>query len=206
MNFDTAHLGEWIKQVGPIVGHATIWAIVFAESGLLIGFFLPGDSLLFTAGFLASVGILNLPVLALGCFVAAVLGDSVGYWTGNRFGRKLFQKEDSWLFHKKYVVAAQQFYDKYGSKAIVLARFVPIVRTFAPIVAGIGAMSYRSFVIFNVLGGFIWTFGLTIMGYSLGKIIPDVDKYLLPIILIIVVVSLLPSLFHIYQEHKSNRS
>ena len=205
MNFDAAHLGEWIKHVGPIVGHTVIWAIVFAESGLLIGFFLPGDSLLFTAGFLASVNILNLPVLALGCFVAAVLGDSVGYWTGNRFGRKLFQKEDSWLFHKKHIVSAQGFYDKHGRKAIVLARFVPIVRTFAPIVAGIGAMNYRTFISFNVLGGLIWTFGLTLLGYSLGTLIPDVDKYLLPIILIIIVVSLLPSLLHIYQEHKSNR-
>lgn len=205
MNLDAAHLSDWIKHVGPIVGHLVIWAIVFAESGLLIGFFLPGDSLLFTAGFLASANVLNLPVLALGCFVAAVLGDSVGYWTGNRFGRKLFSKEDSWLFHKKHIVSAQRFYDKHGRKAIVLARFVPIVRTFAPIVAGIGAMNYRFFLSFNVIGGLIWTFGLTLLGYSLGALIPDVDKYLLPIILVIIVVSLVPSLFHIYQEQKSNR-
>ncbi|MGV0025703.1 DedA family protein [Phormidesmis priestleyi] len=205
MNFDAAHLGQWIQQVGPIVGHLVIWAIVFAESGLLIGFFLPGDSLLFTAGFLASQDILNIGILTLGCFVAAVLGDSVGYVTGNRFGRKLFNREDSWLFHKKHLVSAQGFYEKYGKKAIVLARFVPVVRTFAPIVAGIGAMNYRTFLSYNVIGGLLWTFGVTLLGYSLGAMIPDVDKYLLPIILIIIVVSLLPSVFHIYQERKSSR-
>jgi membrane-associated protein len=205
MNFDAAHLGQWIHQVGPIVGHLVIWAIVFAESGLLIGFFLPGDSLLFTAGFLASQNILNIEILTLGCFVAAVLGDSVGYATGNRFGRKLFNREDSWLFHKKHLATAQGFYQKYGKKAIVLARFVPIVRTFAPIVAGIGAMNYRIFLSYNAIGGLLWTFGVTLLGYSLGAIIPDVDKYLLPIILIMIVVSLLPSVFHIYQERKSSR-
>lgn len=205
MNLDTAHFRAWIEHVGPIVGHLAIWAIVFAESGLFIGFFLPGDSLLFTAGFLASAHVLNLPVLALGCFVCAVLGDNVGYLTGNRFGRRLFQKEDSWLFHKKHLVTAQSFYEKHGGKAIVLARFVPIVRTFAPIVAGIGSMQYRTFLSFNVIGGLIWTFGVTLLGYSLGALIPDVDKYLLPIILVIIVVSLLPSILHLYQEHKSNR-
>ncbi len=205
MNFDATHLGQWFKEIGPISAHLIIWAIVFAESGLLIGFFLPGDSLLFTAGFLASQNILSIQYLTLGCFVAAVLGDSVGYMTGNRFGRKLFQRENSWLFNKKHLVSAQGFYEKYGKKAIVLARFVPIVRTFAPIVAGIGAMHYRTFLSYNVIGGFIWTFGVTLLGYSLGAVIPDVDKYLLPIILIIILVSLLPSIFHIYQERKSSR-
>ncbi len=206
MNFDAAHLGQWFKEIGPITAHLVIWAIIFAESGLLIGFFLPGDSLLFTAGFLASQNILSIQYLVLGCFLGAVLGDSVGYLTGNRFGRRLFQREDSWLFHKKHLVSAQGFYKKYGKKAIVLARFVPIVRTFAPIVAGIGAMHYRTFLSYNVIGGFIWTFGVTLLGYSLGAVIPDVDKYLLPIILIIIVVSLLPSVFHIYQErNKSSR-
>ena len=205
MNFDAAHLGQWLKEIGPISAHLVIWAIIFAESGLLIGFFLPGDSLLFTAGFLASQDILSIQYLTLGCFVAAVLGDSVGYMMGNRFGRSLFRREDSWLFHKKHLVSAQEFYEKYGKKAIVLARFVPLVRTFAPIVAGIGAMNYRTFLSYNVIGGLIWTFGVTLLGYSLGAVIPDVDKYLLPIILIIIVVSLLPSVFHIYQERKSSR-
>ncbi len=205
MNFDAAHLGQWLKEIGPISSHLVIWAIIFAESGLLIGFFLPGDSLLFTTGFLASQDILSIQYLTLGCFVAAVLGDSVGYMTGNRFGRNLFRREDSWLFHKKHLVSAQGFYEKYGKKAIVLARFVPLVRTFAPIVAGIGAMDYRTFLSYNVIGGLIWTFGVTLLGYSLGAVIPDVDNYLLPIILTVIVVSLLPSVFHIYQERKSSR-
>lgn len=204
MNFDAVHLSQWLKDIGPVAAHLVIWAIVFAESGLLVGFFLPGDSLLFTAGFLASQNILSIQHLTLGCFVAAVLGDSVGYLTGNRFGRKLFQREDSWLFHRKHLVSAQGFYEKYGKKAVVLARFVPLIRTFAPIVAGIGAMHYRTFLTYNVIGGLIWTFGVTLLGYSLGAVIPDVDKYLLPIILIIIVVSLLPSVFHIYQERKKS--
>ena len=203
---DLAGLGQWLKDIGPVAAHLVIWAIVFAESGLLIGFLLPGDSLLFTVGFLASQNILSIQYLTLGCFVAAVLGDSVGYWTGNRFGRKLFQREDSWLFHKKHLVSAQGFYEKYGKKAIVLARFVPLVRTFAPIVAGIAAMHYGTFLAYNVVGGLIWTFGVTLLGYYLGAMIPEVDKYLLPIVLIVIVVSLLPSVFHIYQErNKSSR-
>lgn len=131
-------LPELIKSIG----YFGIWAIIFAESGLLIGFFLPGDSLLFTAGFLASQGFLNIGLLILGAFVGAVAGDNVGYATGARFGRRLFNKEDFWLFHKKHIVKTKKFYQKYGKKTIVLARFLPIVRTFAPIVAGIGGMHY----------------------------------------------------------------
>lgn len=131
MNLDAAQLGQWFKEIGLISAHLVIWAIIFAESGLLIGLFLPRDNLLFTAGFLAFQGILSTQYLALGCFVDTVLGDSVSHMTGNRFGRRLFQREDSWLFHKKHPVS-KGFYEKYGKKAIVLARFVPIVRTFAP--------------------------------------------------------------------------
>ncbi len=182
------------------IGYIGVFAIVYAESGLFIGFFLPGDSLLFTAGFLASQNILSLPVLVVGCFVAAVLGDSTGYAFGRRVGRRLFQKEDSLFFHKKNVLRAQSFYEKYGAKTIVLARFVPIVRTFAPIVAGIGEMRYRTFVIFNVFGGLLWAVGVTLAGYFLGNLIPDVDKYLLPIIFLIVVVSVLPGVVHILRD------
>ena len=211
MNFDAIHLSQWLKDLGPVTAHLVIWAIVFAESGLLVGFFLPGDSLLLTAGLLASQNILSIRYLILGCFVAAVLGDSVGYLTGHRLGRRLFHREDSRLFHKKHLVSAQRFYEKHGKKAIVLARFVPLMRTFAPIVAGIAAMHYRTFLAYNVVGGFIWTFGVTLLGYSLGAVIPEalipeVDKYLLPIILVVIVVSLLPSVFHLYQErNKSGR-
>jgi len=199
MHFDLTHL---IRSIG----YFGVWGIVFAESGLLIGFFLPGDSLLFTAGFLASqpqLTGLNIWVLIFGCFVCAVFGDNVGYATGHKFGRRLFQKEDSWLFHKKHLVSAQRFYEKYGRKAIILARFMPIVRTFAPIVAGIGSMHYRTFISYNLIGGFAWTFGITMLGYYLGNFIPDVDKYLLPIVLLIIVISLAPSVIHLIQERRT---
>ncbi len=205
--FDAETMKQSIDHLGRWGGLAAIWAIIFAESGLLIGFFLPGDSLLFVAGFLASAGKLDLSLLVLGCFVCAVLGDNVGYATGTRFGRKLFQKEDSWLFHKKNLATAEKFYEKHGGKAIVLARFTPIVRTFAPIVAGIAAMPYRTFLFYNAIGGFVWTFGVTLLGYFLGQVLPaeQVDKYFVLIIVAIIVISLLPSLYHIYQERNSNR-
>jgi membrane-associated protein len=205
MNIDVALLRHIIEALGYWGGHLAIWAVVFAESGLLVGFFLPGDSLLFTAGFLASQNFLNIQLLILGAFICAVVGDNVGYATGHKFGRRLFRREDSRFFHKKHLITAQDFYEKHGKKTVVLARFMPIVRTFAPIVAGIGNMKYQTFVSYNVVGGFIWTFGVTILGYSLGKFIPDVDKYLIPIILVIVAVSFAPSVIHLYQERKSNK-
>jgi membrane-associated protein len=191
-------LVELIKTVGYI----GLFAIIFAESGLLIGFFLPGDSLLFTAGFLASQGFLSLPILMVVCFVAAVAGDSVGYLFGRRVGRRIFQREDSLLFHKKNIIRAQEFYDKHGPKTIVLARFVPIVRTFAPIVAGIGEMDYRKFVTYNIVGGVLWAIGVTVAGYFLGTRIPDVDKYLLPIIVVIVFISVLPGVLHVLGDEE----
>lgn len=185
------------------IGLAGILLIIYAESGLLIGFFLPGDSLLFTAGFLASQGIFSLPVLIIGCFLAAILGDSTGYLIGRRVGKRLFQREDSLLFHKKNVIRAQEFYEKHGSKTIVLARFVPIVRTFAPIVAGIGDMHYPRFVTYNIVGGFLWAGGVTLAGYFLGNVIPDVDKYLLPIIVAIILISVAPAAYHILKDPES---
>ena len=198
MHFD---LPQLIKSLG----YFGVWGIVFAESGLLVGFFLPGDSLLFTAGFIASQGFLNIFVLVFGCFICAVLGDNVGYATGYRFGRRLFQKEDNWFFHKKNLVKTQSFYDKHGKKTLVLARFMPVVRTFAPIVAGIAAMRYRTFMSYNLVGGLLWTLGITLLGYFLGKVIPaeQVDKYLLPIVLAIIVISLIPSVLHLIQENRS---
>jgi membrane-associated protein len=191
---------QLVKSLGFYGGHLAIWAIVFAESGLLIGFFLPGDSLLFAAGFLASQGYLNIFALIIGCFVCAVVGDNVGYATGKRFGHKLFSKEDSLFFHKNNIVKAQNFYEKHGTKTIVLARFLPVVRTFAPIVAGIGKMDYPTFFKFNLLGGLVWTSGLSMLGFVLGNVIPDVDKYLLPITIVIVVISIIPSLLHLLPE------
>jgi membrane-associated protein len=195
-----------LPEIIKTVGYVGLFVIVFAESGLLIGFFLPGDSLLFTAGFLASQGYLSLPVLCVICAAAAILGDSVGYSFGRRVGRRLFFRENSTFFKKKYLVAAEAFYEKHGSKTIVLARFTPIVRTFAPIVAGISEMHYRRFVTYNIIGGILWGAGVSIAGYLLGNIIPDVDKYLLPIIILIIAVSLLPSIIHIMRDEEMRTS
>lgn len=187
------------------IGLLGIIAIVFTESGLLVGFFLPGDSLLFTAGFLASQGVFNIVVLAIGCFVAAVLGDSVGYYIGHKYGKRLFHKEDSIFFHKDHLIRAQNFYKKHGGKTIILARFMPVIRTFAPIVAGIGDMHYSTFLFYNVIGGFLWAIGLTSAGYFLGSLIPDVDKYLFPIIGLIILASISPGIYHALKT-KENRN
>ena len=186
-----------VEKLLETVGTIGLFAIVFAESGLLIGFFLPGDSLLFTAGLLASQGKLNLPLILVGCFVCAVAGDQVGYAFGNRVGPALFRRPESRLFKHEHVEKAQAYFEKYGVKTIVLARFVPVVRTFAPIVAGVGKMEYRTFVRFNIIGGFLWAVGVTMIGYVLGDTIPDIDKYLLPIIGLIVLLSVIPVLLEI---------
>jgi membrane-associated protein len=173
-------------------GTIGLFCIVFAESGLLFGFFLPGDSLLFTAGLLSSQGTLNFPVILVGCFLAAVAGDQVGYAFGARVGPALFRRPDSRVFKQEYVDKARHYFERHGSKTVVLARFVPIVRTFAPILAGVGRMRYRTFVTFNVIGGLLWAVGVTSLGYALGESIPDIDRYLYPIIAVIILVSLLP--------------
>lgn len=182
-----------------------IFAIVFAESGLFIGFFLPGDSLLFTAGFLASQGFLDIRWLLILSFAGAVLGDSFGYAFGRRVGYRIFTKEDSLLFHKDHLRKAKVFYEKYGGKAIFLARFLPIVRTFAPILAGVGNMNYRKFLLFNIMGGLAWAVGITLTGFYLGNLIPDIDRYLIPIVLLIIFVSVLPTAIHILKDPDSRK-
>jgi membrane-associated protein len=199
-----------IQEFIATIGYIGIFTIVFAESGLLVGFFLPGDSLLFTAGAIAgsktlqdTLGVeLSYPVLAIGCFIAAVAGDSVGYWFGNRVGRRLFQREDSLLFKKKYLYQAEALYQKHGGKIIVIARFMPIVRTFAPIVAGIGTMHYRRFVSYNVFGGFFWAVGVVTAGYLLGE---AAEGYLMPIIAAIIIVSVLPPAVHVLRDVLAER-
>ena len=186
-------------------GYLGIFAIVFAESGLFIGFFLPGDSLLFTAGFLASQGFLNVWLLVILVFVGAVLGDNVGYAFGKKVGPMIFRLEDSILFHKDHLERARVFYEKHGPKALVLARFMPGIRTFAPILAGVGVMSYAKFFAYNLVGGFLWGIGLPLLGYYLGSTIPGIDKYLLPIILLIIFLSVLPSLIHIWREKEERQ-
>jgi membrane-associated protein len=193
-----------IEKLIQSVGYLGVFAIVFAESGLFFGVFLPGDSLLFTAGFLASQGYFSFPILVVGCFIAAVFGDNVGYAFGKKVGGKIFNREDSFWFHKKHLQTAEKFYEKHGGKTIILARFVPIVRTFAPIVAGVGNMKYESFLIYNLVGGFIWAVGITTAGYFLGKIIPGIDEYLLPIVVLIVILSLLPTIYHLIRGRVSS--
>ena len=183
-------------------GYLGVFTIVFLESGLLIGFFFPGDSLLFTAGFLASQGFFDITTLIAGCFIMAVLGDTVGFHIGRKLGPKIFTKDNSFLFNKKHLITAQKFYDKHGGKTIILARFVPVIRAFAPVVAGAGKMNYKRFLAFNLIGGVLWAIGVTSAGYYLGSMIPDVDKYLLPIILGIIVLSALPQAVHLLKNRK----
>ena len=173
-------------------GTLGLFVIVFAESGLLVGFFLPGDSLLFTAGLLASRGTLNFPLIMVGCAVAAIAGDQVGYVIGRRAGPAIFRRPESRFFHKKNVDRARAYFEKNGPRTIILARFIPVVRTFAPVVAGVGQMEYRKFVTYNVVGGILWGSGVTAAGYVLGESIPDIDRWLLPIIGVIVMISFIP--------------
>lgn len=178
------------------VGYLGIFGIIFAESGLLIGFFLPGDSLLFTAGFLASQGYLNIWILAFLTFIAAILGDNFGYGIGRRFGPKVFKKKDSFLFNRDHLERAKIFYEKYGGKTILLARFLPVIRTFVPILAGVGNMEYKKFVFFNILGAGFWATGMVWFGYFLGNTIPNADQYILPIVVAIIILSSLPTITH----------
>lgn len=183
-------------------GYLGLFAIIFAESGLFIGFFLPGDSLLFTAGFLASQGFLDIEPLIVITAAAAILGDNFGYTFGKKIGPRIFKKKDSLLFHKDNLEKARVFYEKHGPKTLVLARFMPVIRTFAPILAGVGNMKWTTFVFYNFFGGLLWTVGLNSLGYFLGNTIPNIDKYLLPIIALIIFLSILPSLIHILKDEK----
>jgi membrane-associated protein len=198
MHFD---LAELIRSFG----YFGVWAIVliiFFESFLL--FFLPGDSLLFIGGFLASTGNFNIWVLVFGCFVGAVFGNNVGYALGQKFGRKLFLRDNSRLFTQQNLTRTQDFYDKHGGKTIILARFIPIVRTFAPVVAGIGTMKYKVFLFYNLIGGGLWAIGLPLAGYFLGKRMDPkiVESNLIWITLGIIVISFVPSVLHLMFDKK----
>lgn len=196
-----------LRGVIEAIGLIGIFTIVFLESGMMIGFFFPGDSLLFTAGFLSSLGYFNVWVLALGSFIAAVLGDSIGYSIGHRFGKRIFNKDDSMVFNKKHLIQAEKFYEKHGGKTIILARFIPVIRAFAPVVAGAGNMHYQTFLSYNIVGGFLWAMGMTFLGYFLGSWLPEdqVDKYLLPIIGAIILVSILPAVYHYIKEKNASK-
>ena len=166
--------------------------IIFSESGLLVGIFLPGDSLLFAAGLLSAAGFLQFWPLVFFVTIAAIAGDQVGYWFGKNVGTPLFKRKDSLFFKQEYMKRTELFYQKYGGRAVILARFVPIVRTLAPILAGVGSMKYATFLRYNVIGGCAWGIGMTALGYSLGSVIPNSEQYILPISLVIIVLSFLP--------------
>lgn len=202
-------ISAFAATAGPWAAILIVALIIFAESGLLIGFFLPGDSILFTAGFLMLSGVhlpfnINLAVLIF--FAAAVLGDSVGYAFGNKLGPKVFTRPNSLLFRQENIQRANDFYEKYGGKTIIFARFVPIVRTFAPIVAGVGSMTYKKFLTFNVIGAGLWAAGVTYLGFFLGagleKMGINIDTVLLPIIAIILIASISPALYHLLKDKK----
>ncbi|OGG45284.1 hypothetical protein A2673_01650 [Candidatus Kaiserbacteria bacterium RIFCSPHIGHO2_01_FULL_50_13] len=181
-----------LTEIVQIVGYPGIFAIVLAESGLFFAVSLPGASLLFTAGFLASQGYFNIWILTALVMIAAILGDTIGYWFGAWVGPKLFYNEDSRFFKKRYVDQTRRFYEKYGTRTILFARFVPIVRTFAPILAGVGEMEYKKFLFYNILGAVLWGGGFTFGGYLLGEVIPGIEHYILLVVLAIIVVSMMP--------------
>jgi len=188
---------ESLVRVGGIIGLTTI---VFVETGLLIGFFLPGDSLLVTAGLFAARGDLNLLPLILCLCAAAILGDTLGYNIRARTGRRLFSRPDSLLFNKKHLITTKEFYDRHGPFTIVIARFVPIVRTFAPVVAGVGAMTYKRFIAYNVVGGIGWVLSMILGGYFLGQLIPNIDKNIDKVIIVVIFLSLLPIIIKYLRE------
>ncbi len=201
MTFFGIDLVEAIKAIG----YLGLFGVIFAETGLFLGFFFPGDSLLFVAGILAAQGFFSLPLLLGGLFASAFLGNLVGYWFGGYVGPKLFSRDDSLLFRKSHLLKAQAFYEKHGPKTIVLARFVPIVRTFAPIVAGVAKMHYGTFVFYNFVGALLWSVGLTLLAYYLGNLVENIDRYLLPIVVLIVFLSLLPGIVEYWREHRRGR-
>lgn len=205
LGIDLVELVKWAGVIGVAI-------IIFAESGLLIGAFLPGDSLLFTAGFLTYTGFLTIDIhlLVIILFLAAVLGDSTGYTFGRRVGRKLFNRPDSKLFKQAYVEKAEAFYEKHGGKTIIMARFVPFVRTFAPVIAGTAKMKYRTFLAYNVVGGLLWAVGITYLGYFLGSWFEsmglDIDQIILPAAAVIILVSILPPIYHILKEKEQREA
>ena len=204
-----ASLGLDPKKILNSVGTLGLYAIVYAESGVMIGFFLPGDSLLFTAGLVrATKGVLwPFWALLLGCAIAAVLGDQTGYLFGKKVGPSLFNRPDSRLFKHEHLQRAEDFYERHGSKTIVIARFVPVVRTFAPIVAGASKMHYRTFVLYNIIGGVLWSTLMLCLGYGLGKKFPGIGNYLDYAVLIIVALSLTPIAFEfLRQRRKANKT
>src|SRR5688572_17925716 len=185
------------------LGYATLFAIVFAETGLLIGFFLPGDSLLFTVGVVAGAGQLDLFTINVVLIIAAIVGDATGYFLGKQAGPRVFNRPDSKFFKKEYLIRTQEFYEKHGGKTIIYARFVPIIRTFAPFVAGVAGMSYARFAAFNIFGGIGWVVLMTVSGYFLGNI-PFIQRHFEKVVILIVLVSVLPIVFEFLKSRRAS--
>ena len=166
--------------------------IVFAETGLMIGFFLPGDSLLITAGLFAFKGDLNIWTLNIALVLAAIIGDATGYYIGRRTGQALYNRPNSLLFRRDHLIKTHEFYEKHGGKTIIIARFMPIARTFAPVVAGAAEMTYRNFAVYNIIGALLWVLSMTLTGYFLGAVVPDIDKQIHKVVAVVIFLSLLP--------------
>ncbi len=192
--WDLFHRIYDVESLVRVGGLMALIAIVFVETGLFVGFFLPGDSLLITAGLFAARGDLELWSLFLFVSLAAIVGDTVSYAIGAKTGPRIFTREDSLFFHKRHLITTKEFYDRYGGITIVIARFMPIVRTFAPVVAGVGEMEYRRFIFYNVMGGVGWVVGMTSLGYFLGRALPDIDSYIHLVITVVIFISLLPGI------------
>lgn len=188
--------GSSLMELIQSIGFLGVVAIIFAETGLFVGFFLPGDSLLFTAGILASQDVFNIYTLSIGFFIASVLGNLTGYFFGKHVGVSLFSRHDSFFFRHEHLERTKHFFERHGGKTIILARFIPVIRTFAPILAGVGVMNISRFTAHTVIGGFLWAVLLTMAGFVLGNAIPDIDRYLLPIIGTIIILSFVPALVH----------
>lgn len=182
-----------VPELIRLVGQFGLPLIIFAETGLLVGFFLPGDSLLITAGLLAARGDLNLPLLIVTLIPAAILGNATGYQIGKRTGKALYSRPDSLLFRREHLRMTHEYYERHGGKTIIIAQFAPILRTFAPVVAGVAEMGYRRFASYNVVGAILWITSMTLTGYLLGNIIPGIDKRIDVLVMVVVAVSLLPA-------------
>lgn len=201
---------DFLLGRGIAITYLALIGIIFAETGLAIGFFLPGDSLLVVAGLFAAAGKLNVMILLSTLFVAAVVGDAVGYYSGLKLGPRIFSRQQSLVFRPSHLRKAQEFYEKYGGKTIIIARFVPIVRTFAPIVAGAAQMPYRQFVIYNVVGGFLWVFSMILSGYFLGNIVESafgirLEDHIEKVVVVVVALSLLPPVFEYVKARRERR-
>ena len=194
--YDVRGLVEW-------GGTFLVCVVVFVETGMFVGFFLPGDSLLVTAGVFVGAGHMNLASLLVFVTLCAIAGDQVGYFIGRKAGQSLYQREDSRFFKKKHLEQAHEFYEKFGGKTVIIARFVPIIRTFCPPVAGAAKMNYKHYLLYDIAGGIAWVWGMVLVGFTLGKTIPNVDKRIHLIIAVIIVASLVPAAYHAWKSRGS---